>query len=197
MGLGSVRVFSLAEARMRARKARQQLADNIDPLDQKRADKAARALAAAKTITFREAAQSYFDQHEKKWTNRVARGQFLSTLSMYAYPRIGALAVSAVDIGAVLKVLEQKHPTGKTLWAAIPQTANRVRTRIEQVLDWSAVRGYRSGENPARWKGHLENVLPAPGPSPSITPRCPTQSCRRFWSPCVNAKVSQRERSSL
>lgn len=165
MGLGSLADFSLKEARERARAARQLLADGIDPLDQKRAAKAAALAASAKLISFEEAAKAYFDQHEKKWRNAKHRAQFLSTLDDYAFPKIGKLAVADIDTGAVLKVLEQKHKdySEQRLWEAIPETANRVRGRIEQVLDWAAVRGYRKGDNPARWKGHLANVLPPRG----------------------------------
>jgi integrase len=165
MGLGSLADFNLKEARARARAARQSLADGVDPLDQKKATKAAEALAAAKAITFTEAAKAYFDQNEKKWRNAKHRAAFLSTLAEYAYPKIGKLAAADVDTGAVLGVLEQKHEDypDRTLWSAIPETANRVRGRIEQVLDWATVRGYRTGDNPARWRGHLSNVLPARG----------------------------------
>jgi integrase len=165
MGLGALADFSLKEARDRARAARRKLADGLDPLEEKKAAKAARELAKAKGITFREAAEAYFDQNERKWRNAKARAQFLSTLETYAFPKIGALAVADVDDGAVLKVLEQKHPDhpDKTVWEVIPKTSNRIRGRIENVLDWAKVRKYRDGENPARWKGHLSTVLPAVG----------------------------------
>src|SRR6266571_1780987 len=77
-----------------------------------------------------------------------------ATLSTYAYPVIGALPVQAVDTGLVLKVLE-------SIWAAKPETAGRLRGRMESILDWAKVRGYREGENPARWRGHLDKLLPA------------------------------------
>lgn len=99
MGLGSLKTFSLKQARERAKAKRQLLADGIDPLEQKKADKTAKALAAAKAITFEEAAQAYFDQHEKKWSNAKHRAQFLSTLKEYAFPKIGKLAVADVDTG--------------------------------------------------------------------------------------------------
>jgi integrase len=161
MGLGALRDFSLKEARARAKAKRQLLADGIDPLEAKKADKAAKALALAKAITFEEAARQYFDQHSKKWSNAKHRAQFLSTLTQYAFPKIGGLAVADVDTGAVLKVLEQKHADypDSSLWEAIPETASRLRGRIEQVLDWAKVRNYRDGENPARWEGHLEHSL--------------------------------------
>lgn len=163
MGIGPLCDFNLKEARERARRARQLLRDGIDPLEQKKADKAAKVLASAKDITFEEAARSYFDQHAKKWKNAKHRAQFLSTLEQYAYPKIGSFPLAEIDTGAVLKVLEQKHADypDQRLWDAIPETASRLRGRIEQVLDWAKVRGYRSGDNPARWKGYLDNVLPA------------------------------------
>jgi integrase len=164
MGLGSFADFSLKEARQRAKAARQLLADGKDPLDEKRADKAARALAAAKAISFREAAQAYFDSNEKKWRNDKHRKQFTTTLETYAYPKIGDRSVADIDTGAVLLVLEQKHKDypEQRLWDAIPATCNRIRSRIEAVLDWCSTRGYRGkSDNPARWEGHLEHVLPA------------------------------------
>jgi integrase len=162
MGLGALVDFDLKEARARARAARQLLADGIDPLEQKKADKAARALAAAKAITFAEAARAYFDQHARKWRNDKHRKQFLSTLTEYAFPKIGSHPVADIDTGAVLRVLEQKHKDypEQSLWEAIPETASRLRGRIETVLDWATTRGYRKGDNPARWTGHLDNVLP-------------------------------------
>ena len=153
-GLGSVKTFSLKEARERARRAQQQLADGIDPIDAKRAEKSAKALAAAKAMTFEQAATQYFDQHEAKWRNAKHRNQFLSTLRAYVFPTIGKLAVAAIDTGLVLKCVEPH-------WHAKTETMSRVRNRIESVLDWATVRGYRTGDNPARWKGHLDQVLPA------------------------------------
>jgi integrase len=167
-GLGPLHTFNLKEARERARDARQLLHNGIDPIDHRKAQRAALAAAKAKAITFREAAQRYFDQHEGKWRNAKHRQQFLSTLKAYAYPVLGNMAVADIDTGLVLKVLEQKvgaergYPAGP-LWQARPETASRLRGRIEVVLDWAGVRGYRSGDNPARWKGHLAEVLPARG----------------------------------
>jgi integrase len=160
LGLGSLADFDLKEARARARKARQLLKDGVDPLDAKAADKAAKALAAAKAITFEQAARSYFNQNQSKWTNKKHRDQFLATLTQYAFPKIGSLHVADIDTGEVLKVLEQEYK-GQPLWNAIPTTASRLRGRIETVLDWAKVRGSRTGENPARWEGHLEYKLPA------------------------------------
>lgn len=156
MGLGPLHTFSLDEARVRARKARQQLADGIDPLDARKHERAKQALEAAKVVTFKEATQQYFDQHERKWRNAKHRAQFLSTLQTYAYPVFGKFPVAEINTGLVLKAIEP-------LWLDKTETANRVRGRIESVLDWATVRGYRQGDNPARWKGHLSEVLPARG----------------------------------
>jgi integrase len=154
MGLGSLTVFNLQEARERARKARQQIADGIDPLDARTAERAQRALEAARSITFEQAAQAYYDAHQASWKNAKHAAQFLSTLRDYAFPKIGRLSVADIDTGQVLKCIEP-------IWAGKTETASRVRGRIEAVLDWATVRGYRKGDNPARWKGHLSEVLPS------------------------------------
>jgi integrase len=154
MGLGPLHTFDLQQARERARRARQQLFDGSDPLEARAAERAARALEAARTITFEKAARQYFDAHERKWKNAKHRAQFLSTLTDYAFPTIGRLPVAAIDTGLVLKCIEP-------IWNEKTETANRVRGRIESVLDWATVRGYRTGDNPARWRGHLSEVLPA------------------------------------
>ena len=157
MGLGPLHTVSLSEARDRARRARLQLLDGIDPLEARRAQRTQQALAAARALTFEEAARQYFDQHERKWRNTKHRAQFLSTLAMYAFPKIGNLPVAAIDVGLVLKVIEP-------IWQSKTETASRVADRgSRSVLDWATVRGYRSGDNPARWRGHLDNVLPARG----------------------------------
>ena len=161
LGLGPTALVTLKDARDKARDARLQLLDGHDPLEQKRAARAAAKIAAAKTLTFEAAAQAYFDEHEKQWRNAKNRAQFLSSLNAYAFPLIGTLPVSTIDKALVLKVLEQKYQ-GQRLWDVIPTTAARVRNRIERILDCCTVRDYRSGDNPARWRGHLDNVLASP-----------------------------------
>ena len=113
-------------------------------------------------MTFKEAARKYNEQNEPRWQNRKAAAQFLSTMEAYVFPVFGDVSVADVDTGLVLQALEREHPNqpGKSLWLAIPETASRVRGRIENVLDWAKTRGYRDGENPAQWRGHLQNVLP-------------------------------------
>jgi integrase len=154
MGLGSARDFSLQEARERAKKARQQLADKVDPLEARKAQRAAQALEVAKAMTFKECATAYIEANEHAWKSRVHARQWSSTLATYVYPRIGNLPVNEIDPGLVLKCIEPD-------WHAKTETMSRVRGRIESILDWAGVRKYRSGDNPARWKGHLEHVLPA------------------------------------
>jgi integrase len=154
LGLGALHTVSLQEARERARRARQQILDGTDPIQAKQSQKAAEIIAAAKTVTFEVASNQYFAAHGSKWRNAKHRAQFLSTLKAYVFPAIGALPVSSIDLALVLRVLEP-------IWAEKPETASRIRGRVEGVLDWATVRGYRTGDNPARWKGHLQHVLPA------------------------------------
>jgi integrase len=157
LGLGPVRLIGLKEARERAREQQRKLKiDGIDPVEDRKAKKVERVLAAAKAMSFADCATAYFSQHEAKWRNRKHAAQFLSTLRMYVFPILGSLPVAAIDTGLVLRCVEP-------IWSAKTETASRVRGRIESVLDWATVRGYRSGDNPARWKGHLDQVLPARG----------------------------------
>jgi integrase len=152
MGLGSAAVFSLAEARDRARAARRMVADGIDPIEARRATLAATRVVAAKAITFAECADRYIAAHRAGWKNPKHAAQWPATLAAYVHPVFGDLPVQAVDVGLVMKAIEP-------IWTVKPETAGRVRGRIESVLDWSTARGYRQGENPARWRGHLENLL--------------------------------------
>jgi hypothetical protein len=156
MGLGPLHTIDLEEARERARQARKTLLDGADPLTVRAADAARRALEAARTITFEAAAKTYYESHEASWKNAKHRQQFLNTLKTYVFPKIGKLPVADIDTGLVLKCVEP-------IWQGKTETANRTRGRIEAVLDWATVRGYRKGDNPARWRGHLSGVLPARG----------------------------------
>jgi integrase len=156
MGLGSYQYVTLEDARDLAEKNQKLLRgkDPIDPLAERKAERDAEALKDAKTKTFEMAATEYFNGHAAQWTNAHYHGKFLSSLKMYAFPHIGDLSVAAIDTGLVLKVIEP-------IWLTKPDTANRVRGRIENVLGWATVRGFRSGDNPARWAGHLKEALPA------------------------------------
>jgi integrase len=157
MGLGSALLgdgVALDVAREKAKAARQQLRDKIDPLTVRRQQHASQAAAALGIITFAEAAKQFHAHHEAGWKNRKHAAQVIQTLQTYANPILGALSVADIDTPLVLRVLEP-------IWNKKPETASRVRGRIESVLAWAAVRGYRpKGDNPARWKGHLNQALP-------------------------------------
>jgi integrase len=156
MGLGSASVFTLKQARERALQARQLLADGLDPLAAKQTKRQAARVAAARKLTFAEAAQGYFDQNESQWRSASHRDQFMSSLRADAFPAIGAMDVAAIGLPDVLRVIEP-------LWKTKTPTADRIRSRIQRVLDWCVVRGHRPpGTNPAQWRGHLDQVLPAP-----------------------------------
>ena len=163
MGLGSLETVSLADARGKATDKRNLILAGIDPIEARKRDKIAAALDATKAITFKECATAYIAAHREGWRNEKHAEQWTATLEAYAFPKIGKLPVRDIDAGAVLKVLEQKCDdlSGKpTFWTGKTETASRVRGRIEAILDWAKVRNYRSGENPARWRGNLEHSLP-------------------------------------
>lgn len=154
MGLGPVADRPLAEARKKAAECRRQVQEGIDPINERRAQRVEEAVKAAKRLTFEEATDRYLKAHADGWKNEKHRAQWRSTLKTYAFPVMGTLPVDAIELPHVLKVLEP-------IWKDKTETASRLRGRIERVLSWATVRGYRSGENPARWKGHLSEMLPA------------------------------------
>jgi integrase len=154
MGLGSARDITLQEARTAAAAARKIKAMGSDPLHERERIAAERRAEAAKAITFRQSAEKYIESHRAGWKNAKHAAQWGATLATYAYPTIGALPVAAVDVALVHKMLEP-------IWTKKSETASRLRGRIESILDWATTRGYRTGENPARWRGHLENLFPA------------------------------------
>jgi integrase len=153
MGLGATHTLNLAEARERARECRRMRLDGIDPIEARKAARAKARFEAQNAISFKACAERYIAAHKAGWRNPKHAAQWPSTLSTYVYPVFGSLSVQAVDVGLVLKAVEP-------IWTEKPETASRVRGRIESVLDWATSRGYRQGENPARWRGHLENLLP-------------------------------------
>jgi integrase len=155
MGLGSANLISLAGARAKARDARRLLLDKIDPIETRRAQHRERLLETARGKTFRECAESYIASHEAGWRDPRSHKQWVRSLVSYVYPRLGDLPVAAIDTALVLAALEP-------IWKTKPETASRVRGRIESILDWAKARGYRDGENPARWRGYLDHLLPAP-----------------------------------
>lgn len=155
MGLGAVHTVSLVEAREKARQCRALILEGKDPLAEKHATLQRARLEAAKTISFAECASAYIEAHRAGWRNEKHAWQWQRTLEMYAYPVFEGLSVAAIDTGLVLQCLEP-------IWTEKTETATRVRGRIELVLDWAKVRGYRTGENPARWRGHLDKLLAPP-----------------------------------
>ena len=155
MGLGPIHTLGLADARERALELRQQIKAGIDPLDAKRELKAARLAnraQRAKAVTFAQCAEMYLDVHADRWKNPKHRAQWRSTLESYAFPVIGDLAVTDVDESHLLKVLQP-------IWKRIPETASRLRAKIENVLGYATASRFRHGDNPARWRGHLKTLL--------------------------------------
>lgn len=153
LGLGSADDVSLAEARNRAREFRRLARDGVDPLALRRAERAARAAEAARAMTFRQCAEAYIAAHRAGWRNAKHAAQWPSTLASYVYPVFGEVSVGDVDVTLVMRVLDP-------IWETKTETASRVRQRIEAVLNWAKARGLRTGENPAQWRGHLQNLLP-------------------------------------
>jgi len=155
VGLGPYPEVLLAEARELAREYRKKVRGGVDPIAEKRGARAAMDAAKARSKTFRHCAKAYLEAHSAGWKNKKHAKQWSATLETYAYPVFGSLPVSSVDRGMVLAVLNP-------IWTTKTETAARLRGRIECVLDWAKVSGYRDGENPARWRGHLDKLLPAP-----------------------------------
>lgn len=156
MGLGSFTTFGLADARMKAAECRQLLHEGIDPIEARKTKRDAEKLAAANSLTFDECAKAYIASHRAGWKNVKHAEQWENTLRDYVSPVFGSVPVKGVDTALVMQALERNQ-----LWTSKPETASRLRGRIESILGWATVRGYRTGDNPARWKGHLDNLLPA------------------------------------
>jgi integrase len=158
MGLGSLAAVSLAQARTEAAKQRALLSDGHDPIEARATAEQARAQEerrqATRAMTFDRCAADYITDHLAGWSNPKHADQWRATLKAYASPVLGKLAVQAIETAHVMKVL-------RPIWTTVPETASRVRGRVEAVLSWATAHGYRSGENPARWQGHLANLLPA------------------------------------
>lgn len=151
MGLGPLHVVSLAEARDAAHEARRLLRQGLDPIKQRRSRQ---QQAAAASTTFRVVAEDFHASQAGKWRSSNHRQGWLFTMRSYVFPQLGELPVATVDTAAVIAVL-------KPLWSTKYETGRRVRQRIEAVLDRAAAMGLRTGDNPARWSGHLEHLLPA------------------------------------
>ncbi len=155
MGLGGFPDVPLAQAREKARQAREAIARGIDPIAERQAKKSALVAKQSLEKTFHQAVHSYLEVHGDTWKNSKHRAQWKSTLETYADPVMGHLLLRDIGQEQILQVLEP-------IWKLKNETASRVRGRIESVLDWATARKYRTGENPARWKGHLNKLLAAP-----------------------------------
>lgn len=162
MGLGGYADVSLADAREAARTARATIASGVDPIMQAKAAKSELLAASAKAVTFRDAATKYLAAHSPGWRNAKHGQQWENTLATYAHPAIGSLLVRDITMAHILKILEP-------IWTEKTETASRVRGRIESVLDWAKGRGYRTGDNPAAWKGNLSAQLAAPKKVSKVT----------------------------
>jgi integrase len=147
-GLGPVHTVSLAQARAKALEYRRMRLDGIDPIEARRVKH-----VPVTGMTFEGCATAYIAAHEAGWKGTRNARQWTASLATYAFPVFGFLPVQTVDLGFIMKVLEP-------IWRTKPETASRVRQRIEAVLDWATVLGYRHGENPARWRGHIAKLLP-------------------------------------
>jgi integrase len=164
MGLGSLHRVGLAQARKTVAKLHDAVSDGVDPIEARRERKTAAAIKAAKTVSFWEAAESYLRSDKSEaWANPQHAAEWRRSLEVYAKPLIGSLPIGSVDTDLILKVLEQpiEDDDGRvrTLWTLRRQTADRLRGRLEKILDAAKLRGLRSGENPARWRGHLDAWL--------------------------------------
>lgn len=150
MGLGGCADVGLAEARDKAAQARKQVKQGIDPLEAKHIEDVEEQ---AKATTFKDAANEYIKLHRAGWKNAKHAQQWENTLRDYVFPRFGDKPIQEVDTAQVLAVL-------KPIWQEKPETANRVRNRIELVIDAQRAQGLFTGSNPAAWRGHLDKLLP-------------------------------------
>ena len=162
MGLGPVHSIGLADAREAARLARAQLAKGVDPLEQRNALLEASKAQELQNLDFDGCAAEYIKSRRDEWKNEKHCKQWESTLALHASPHIGKLHVRKINTALVMKVLQP-------IWTTKTVTASRVRERIERILSWAAKKGYREGENPARWEGHLEELLPKPHKLKKVT----------------------------
>lgn len=154
-GLGSYPTVSLKQARERAQALQDKLWKGVDPIEERKAARGALLAAQARGITFDECARQFLKSKTQEFSNPKHAAQWSSTLEAYAAPIIGRLPVAEVTLAHIVKILEP-------IWTEKTETATRVRGRIESVLAWATVSGYREGDNPARWKGNLDAVLPKP-----------------------------------
>lgn len=160
-GIGGIDVVTLAEAREATLEIRKSAKSGTDVVVAKIEVRHEVAKTRAASMTFAQCAEAYVKAHESGWKNEKHKAQWATTLKTYAYPVFGKVAVQDVNVSMVMKVLDP-------IWQTKTETASRLRGRLENILDWATVREYRTGENPARWRGHLEKALPARNKSKSV-----------------------------
>jgi len=158
LGLGSIHTISLSKAREKAKQLRELQVEKLDPLEERRATAARKKIEEAAAVTFRQFAEEYIASHRAEWSNLKHEKQWTQSLEAYAFPLIGDLPIAAVDTDAVKAVLLQKID-GVPFWNARPETASRVRSRIEKILGAAKISGKAKGDNPARWEDYLEHVF--------------------------------------
>ena len=180
--LGNADVITLADARQRADDARKALASGVDPIDARKAERAP-GPTASRPMTFAEAADAFISRNEAAWRNLKHRAQWRSTLDTYASPHVGDMPVADIQTRDVERVLTP-------IWTAKPETASRVRGRVEAVLDFARVQGWRDGPNPAAWRGHLQLMLP-----PRNKVRAVVHHAALDWpeAPAFTAALRQRD----
>lgn len=156
LGLGPFPDVTLAQAREKARAARDLIAQGLDPVESRREVVADMVAKQAKTLTFDEATKKFMSKKGNEFRNRKHAAQWTRTLETYAGPVIGSLSVSQIELAHIVSVLDP-------IWTTKTETATRLRGRIEAVLNWATVSGYRTGPNPAQWRGNLDALLAKPG----------------------------------
>ncbi|MBF6649532.1 integrase arm-type DNA-binding domain-containing protein [Methylobacter sp. BlB1] len=156
MGIGPYPEITLEKAREAVIELRRLVKSGIDPIEQRKAEQAAKRAERNSAVTFAFCAEQYIESHRHGWKNVKHAQQWANTLEQYAYPVIGETIIKDVDTALIMRVLQP-------IWLAKNETAGRLRGRMENILDWAAVQGFRAIENPARWKGHLDNLLASPG----------------------------------
>ncbi|MGF6924478.1 tyrosine-type recombinase/integrase [Paraburkholderia sp. 40] len=187
MGLGPALTVSLAEARSEAARCRALAKDKIDPIEARK--EAQRKAAAEEAMPFRDAAAAYVEKMSPSWKNRKHAQQWTNTLTTYAYPVIGDVDVRHVDTPMVVRILQP-------IWSTKRETANRVRGRIENILDAEKVLGHRDGDNPARWRGHLDKVLAKRKRAVNHFPALPWADIPEFMRK-LEAKEEEGSRSAV
>jgi integrase len=155
IGLGGYPAVTLAGAREAAREKRSKIQEGMDPVEDGRIRRSALAAERARAMTFRECATAFISTKQAEWANAKHAAQWTATIATYAEPTIGNVLVKDIETSHIIRVLEP-------IWNVKTETASRLRGRIESVLDWATVSGYRKGDNPARWRGHLDKLLASP-----------------------------------